>query len=89
MKAFNQVFRIYNHGGFTISKIHCDPEFHHLHDVLVDIDIELNCALAQQHVVEVERSIQVIKEQFRLVYHHLPFQSMPKVLICLGVMEST
>ena len=40
-------------------------------------------------MAEVERSIRVIKERFRSVYHRLPFQSMPKVMIRLGVMEST
>ena len=37
-KAFDDVFCIYNRGGFTISKIHCDPEFRHLQDVMADID---------------------------------------------------
>ena len=49
-KAFDAVFCIYNSGGFTVSKIYCDPEFCHLKDVMADIDIELCCVAAQEHV---------------------------------------
>ena len=55
---------------------------------MVDIDIQLHCVAAQEHVSVVERSIRVIKERFCSVYHRLPFHSMPKVMIRLGVMES-
>ena len=87
-KAFDAVFCIYNSGGFTVSKIYCDPEFHHLKDVMADIDIELCCVAAQEHVSEVERSINVIKERFQSTYHRLPFQAMPKAMICIGAMEA-
>ena len=85
--AFDEVFRVYNRGGFTISRIYCDPEFRHLRQTMVDIDIELECAAAQEHVSEVERLIRVIKERFRSVYHRLPFQSMPWAMVRIGAME--
>ena len=62
MKAFDTVFRIYNKAGFVINKLHCDPEFRHLHDIMADVDIELQLCAAQEHVPEIERSIRVIKE---------------------------
>ena len=55
---------------------------------MADINIDLRCVAAQEHVSEVERSIRVIKERFRSVYHRLPFQRMPKLMIRLGVMEA-
>ena len=55
---------------------------------MADIDIELCCVPAQEHVSEVERSIGVIKERFRSMYHRLPFQAMPKAMICIGAMEA-
>ena len=57
-------------------------------DVMANIDIDLRCVAAQEHVAEVERSIRVIKERFRSVYHRLPFQGLPKLMIRLGVMET-
>ena len=53
-----------------------------------DIDIELVCVSAQEHVAQIERSIRVIKERFRSTYHRLPFQALPKAMIRVGVMEA-
>ena len=64
MNAFDNVFRIYNKAGFVITRLYCDPEFHHMKDVLADVDIELQLCAAQEHVPEVEQSIRVIKERF-------------------------
>ena len=85
--AFDEVFRVYNRGGYTISRIYCDPEFRHLRQTMADIDIDLRCAAAQEHVSEIERSIRVIKERFRSMYHRLPFQSLPRIMIKIGAME--
>ena len=54
---------------------------------MANIDIELECAVAQEHVSEVERSICIIKEWFRSVYHHLQYQSMPWAMIKIGVLS--
>ena len=53
--AFDNVFRIYNQGNFQIKIIHADPEFKTFKNDFLDIDIELNCASAQEHIPEVER----------------------------------
>ena len=87
MSALDNVFRIYNLNGFVISKMFADPEFVELKPTLADIDIELNCCSAQEHVPEIERSIRVIKERFRTMYHRLPFKAIPKVMIKVGAME--
>ena len=52
-----------------ISKIFMDPEFHVLEKEFLDNDIDMECAAAQEHVPEVERTIRVIKERFRAQYH--------------------
>ena len=64
-----------------------DPEFKHLEDTMTDIDIKMNYCSAQEHVPEIERSICVIKERFRAMYHCLPYQCLPKVMVCVGALE--
>ena len=54
LNAFDNVFRIYNTAEFQIKMIHADPEFKIFKDDFADIDIELNCASAQEHIPEVE-----------------------------------
>ena len=85
--AFDTVFRIYNKAGFVISNLFVDPEFKFLEDTMTDIDINMNYCSAQEHVPEIERSIRVIKERFRSMYHRLPYQCMPKIMIKHGAME--
>ena len=63
-KALDATFRIYNHGGFQVTTVHCDPEFKPLEDPLIDLDIKLNYASAKEHIPEVERAIRTIKERF-------------------------
>ena len=52
--AFDNVFRIYNQGNFQIKIVHADPEFKTFKDNFLDIDIELNCASAQEHIPKVK-----------------------------------
>ena len=64
MIAFNNIFKIYNQANFQIKIIHADPEFKALKDDFMDIDIELNWASAQEHILEVEQTIWTIKERY-------------------------
>ena len=41
-------------------------------------NVRINYANPQEHVPEVERNIQVIKERFRATFHCLPFLKFPK-----------
>ena len=85
--ALDNVFRIYNVNRFVVTKMRADPEFEMLRDVMLDLDIELECCSAQEHVPEIERSIRVIKERFRTLYHRLPFNAIPKVMVKVAAME--
>ena len=64
-----------------VSKIFMDPEFQVLEKEFLDNDIDMECVAAQEHVPEVERTIRVIKEQFRAQYHRLPYQRIPILMI--------
>ena len=52
-----------------VSKIFTNPEFHVLEKEFLDNNINMECTAAQDHVPEVETTIQVIEERFRVQYH--------------------
>jgi hypothetical protein len=88
--ALDNVFRIYNMAGFKIKCIHCDNEYCPLMQELESTyEVKMNYASAQEHVPEVERSIRVIKEQFRATFHRLPFTRLPAIMVKILAMEST
>ena len=87
LNAFDNVFRIYNTAEFQIKMIHADPEFKIFKDDFADIDIELNCASAQEHVPDVERAIRTIKERYRSMFNRLPYKAIPKTMIQIGATE--
>jgi hypothetical protein len=68
--ALDTVFQIYNCAGFKITTILCDKMFQPIMNEMDKIyGIRMNHANAQEHVPEVEQSIRVIKERFRVTFH--------------------
>ena len=76
LEAIDNVFCVYNKGGFKIKEIRADPEFNKIDSNIMDeLDIVFNPAPAQGHVLEIERSNRVLKERFRAMVHQLPYKS--------------
>ena len=71
-EAFDKTFRVCNKNDFEIATLHVDPEFRKVEDVMIDNNIDVRYAAAQQHVPEIERMIRVIKERCRALHHRLP-----------------
>jgi hypothetical protein len=68
--ALDNVFWLYNLAGFRIRSIHCDNKYRSLMQELEIIyEVKMNYSNDQEHVPEVERSIQVIKEHFCATFH--------------------
>ena len=89
--ALNEVCGVYRRGGFQVTDILCDNEFHASFDPLVaqlNPPITMHYAAAQEHVPEAERNNRVIKEQFRAVYHRLPYAHLPRILVKYLAYES-
>jgi len=71
--------------------IHADPEFAFMKNEMDTLDIEVipearmapdtNVMAAKEHVSEIERTIRVIKERYRSLWHRLPYKTMPKLMI--------
>jgi hypothetical protein len=61
--ALKDVFCICNQVGFRVQIIFSDNEYKPLRDAMEEkFDVKFNYAMAQEHVLEVKRTIQVIKE---------------------------
>jgi hypothetical protein len=81
-KAIDKVFRKYQQGGFFITNIHCNQQFHSLMDPIAnDLNIKMNYTTTNKHVPEAERNNRTIKEKIRAVYHSLPYKAMPPVML--------
>ena len=58
-----------------------DGQFEPLRGNLAELGIILNTASNDEHVPEIERQIQTVKERTRAIYCTLPFKKMPRHLI--------
>jgi hypothetical protein len=83
------VIKMYQRAGFKVSTIYCDNEFSPLRKILLDQNISCNVASAQEHVPDIERSIRVIKERIRAVWHGLPFNAITNTMWKYLVTEVT
>ena len=62
-KGLDEVFRLYNHNGFTIDKIYTDREFKPIMDAVKDeLGVTMQCSPTNAHVPEIERCHRVFKE---------------------------
>ncbi len=86
-EAFNKVLRMYNQGGFMISKIFTDPEFKPIEEDMKENDIIMEYASAQEHVPDIEWTICTIKERFRCQFTRLPYGRMPILMVDILVQE--
>ena len=70
---------MYGVAGFIVQVALMDVEFEKLKDVLPNITI--NTTAAREHVGEIKRKIQVIKERARGMMATLPYLTLPKIMI--------
>ena len=90
--AINEVLTVYRQGGFNVSTIRCDNEFHAVMDPLAAQQtppIAMNYANPQEHVPEAERNNRTIQERVRAAYHRLPYTHLPRIMVKYLVMEAT
>jgi hypothetical protein len=82
--TLERVIRIYGKAGFIVQTALMDMEFKKLRDKLPNII--LNTTAAQEHVGEIKRKIQVVKERARRMISSLPYKLLPKLVI-IGLMH--
>ncbi len=74
-----RVMDLYSRGGFQVGTVFMDNEFKKLRN-LVPV-LAVNTTAAKEHVPEVERRIQLIKERGRGILNTLPFKKMPQIML--------
>jgi hypothetical protein len=77
--TLERIFSIYGTAGFIVQTALMDMEFEKLKDKLPNVI--LNTTAAQEHVGEIERKIQVVKERARCTTSILPYNILPKIMI--------
>ena len=88
-EAIDKVCGRYNDADFLIARIECDREFKPVMDpIKTAMAICMNYASANEHVPMIERSNRVLKERCRAVFHHLPYEAIPRLMIIVLVEES-
>ena len=90
--CMKEIYTVYKQGGFTITEIHCDNEFHKAMDSFAakqDPPIRMNYATAGEHVPRAERNNRVIQERIRANYYQLPYNTLTKTLVKYMVTEAS
>jgi hypothetical protein len=81
--AFKEIYQYYLQRRFSITTVHADGEFAPLKVLIESLPGGplVNLASPDEHVPEIKRQIQVVKEQSLAALHSLPFQHIPKLLM--------
>jgi hypothetical protein len=81
-KAFKEIYQYYLQRGFHITVVHANGEFVPLKPLIESIPggPVVNLASANEHMLEVERCVRVVKERCRATRHRLPFERIPKIM---------
>ena len=88
-EVLQEIFRVYNTGGFQVTTIRCDNEFRPLIEPLAnEFNVDMNFANAQEHVPEAERNNRVIKDRVRATFHRLPYRRLTRTMVKVLVSDS-
>ena len=79
MDEIVKVYKMYNSRGFRIVDIHADNEFEKVRLNL--LPVRLTACGVDDHVPEIERSVQTQKNENRSVCHAMPYRSFPRVMV--------
>ena len=82
-RSISKIIDIYKQRGFSIHTMYMDPDFNFLDRSIVGT--YLNKTSTRDHVPDIERQIQVVKDRMRAVHGDLPYDCMNScMLIELG-----
>ena len=79
VNQLNDVFRLYHARGFRIVELHADNEFTKVGNEILPVRLK-DCG-TDQHVPEIERSVQTQKHETRSVTHAMPYHCIPRVMV--------
>ena len=79
LKEYRKVRQRYHSRGFRITSVLTDKEFETIRNDVRPAVLQV-CG-TDEHVPEVERSIQTLKNDSRSVCHAMPYQCLPKIMV--------
>jgi hypothetical protein len=79
VNELKDVFKVYNARGFRITEIHGDNEFGKVEKSV--LPARLVCCGVDDHVPEIERSIQTMKNDSRTICHAMPYLCYPRTMV--------
>ena len=80
-----EVYQKYNARGFKITEVHADKEFEKAENDLLPVRLRV-CGV-DDHVPEVERSIQTQKNENRTVCYAMPYKCIPRLMVREIIMQ--
>ena len=92
LETLLEVLYLYEHAGLSVTELSCDQEFKPVVKLLYGTDerwsrITPNYTPSQAHEPTAERNNRTIQERFRAIFHRLPFEAIPKIMITYLAME--
>lgn len=86
--SITQVMRLYRTRGFKVTMVKADNQFEFLRGDLVALQCGLNTVSENEHVPEIERHNQLLKERVRCNYNMTPIDYWPARLLIEAVYSS-
>ena len=81
LKCIKGVVALFRKAGFKVTIALMDGKFVPLRGGLAELGLRLNETSRDEHVGDIERYIQTVKERMRAIYNTLPFQKIPAWLV--------
>ena len=91
MEVLDELHSLYKNKGFVRNEIHCDNEFRPVMtdwSVSKDPVIKISYANPQDHIPPAQRNNRVIQERIQAMYHYMPYEHLPRILVKYLVMEA-
>ncbi len=79
LNELKSIYKLYNSRGFKITDIHADNEFKKIENDVLPVRLHL-CG-TDDHVPEIERSVQTQKNENRSVCHAMPYKCLPRIMV--------
>ena len=80
-KSLTAVMCLYGSRGFLVQMVHADSKFEVLHRPLASAGSGLNICANDEYVPKIKHFIQTIKEWTCCMYHSIPFQCFPTLML--------
>lgn len=79
VNKMKQIYKVYNAQGFRVIEVHADNKFEKLETDLLPVQLRI-CGV-DEHVPEIERSVQIQKNENRAVCFAMPYKCIPRLMV--------